>query len=92
MFTGLFLIFSIPLGLNFSNISFQDNQHVIDLISKRPTGLLFILEEQGMMNRKPDDVALLNAFNTTHAIVTTPVSVVLVCACLCVCVSVCECV
>jgi hypothetical protein len=32
---------------------------VIDLISRKPTGLLFILEEHGMMNRKPDDNALL---------------------------------
>jgi myosin heavy subunit len=39
---------------------------VIDLISRKPTGLLFILEEHGMMNRKPDDTALLTGFNAVH--------------------------
>jgi len=53
-------------GLNWTAISFRDNQDVIDLISKKPHGLLFLLEEHGMMNRKPDDGALLNTFNTSH--------------------------
>lgn len=50
-------------GLNWTTISYRNNQNVIDLISKKPNGLLVILEEHGMMNRKPDDVALLNSFN-----------------------------
>eukprot|EP01034_Spumella_vulgaris_P033872 gene33872-41784_t len=54
-------------GLNWSSITFQDNQHVIDMIARKPTGLLFILEEHGMMNRKPDDTALLTGFNAIHA-------------------------
>jgi myosin heavy subunit len=58
-------------GLDWKSISYRDNQHVIDLISKKPTGLLIILEEHGMMNRKPDDVALLNSFNQTHDKVQT---------------------
>ena len=50
-------------GLNWTTISYRNNQNVIDLISKKPSGLLMILEEHGMMNRKPDDIALLNSFN-----------------------------
>ena len=53
-------------GLNWMEINFQDNQHVIDLISKRPTGLLIILETHGMLNRKPNDLALLTSFNHAH--------------------------
>jgi myosin heavy subunit len=57
-------------GLEWSNITFQDNQSVIDLISstKKPLGLLLVLEEQGMLNRKPDDLALLAAFNQMHEV------------------------
>jgi myosin heavy subunit len=33
-------------GLDWSSIAYRDNQHVIDLISKKPTGILFILEEK----------------------------------------------
>lgn len=53
-------------GINCSVISFRDNQHVIDLISKKPSGLLIILEEHGFLNRKPDNKALLSSFNNTH--------------------------
>jgi myosin heavy subunit len=53
-------------GLAWASISFKDNQHVIDLITKKPQGLLMILEEHGMMNRKPDDGALLAAYNQVH--------------------------
>jgi myosin-5 len=38
-------------GLDWTSISYKDNQHVIDLISKKPNGLLVMLEEQGMLNR-----------------------------------------
>jgi myosin-5 len=53
-------------GLQWSSIAYRDNQNVIDLISKKPLGLLNILEEHGMMNRKPDDAALLAAYNSAH--------------------------
>jgi len=56
-------------GLEWSDITFRDNQHVIDLISstKRPKqGLLILLEEQSMLNRAPDDIALINTFNSIH--------------------------
>ena len=41
---------------------------VIDLISKKPTGLLVILEQQGLLNRgsSADEAALLAAFNSNH--------------------------
>jgi myosin heavy subunit len=39
---------------------------VIDLISKKPGGLLILLEEHGMLARKPDNKALLSAYNQTH--------------------------
>ena len=57
-------------GLNWSDISFRDNQTVIDLIGSAKTGskqgLLLLLEEQCMLNRAPDDAALINAFNKAH--------------------------
>lgn len=53
-------------GINWTIITYRDNQNVIDLISKKPSGLLYILEEHGMMNRTPDDAALLNHFHTVH--------------------------
>lgn len=49
-------------GLQWENITFRDNQDVIDLLVKKPTGLLPILEGFGMLNRKPDDSALVASF------------------------------
>ena len=53
-------------GLDWSQISFRSNQSVIDLISKKPSGLLNILEEHGIMNRHPDDRALLHNYDQFH--------------------------
>eukprot|EP01038_Epipyxis_sp_PR26KG_P005250 gene5250-7296_t len=55
-------------NLNWSNIySNQDNKNVIELIAKKPLGLLCILEEHGMLNRgKPDDLALISSYNQAH--------------------------
>src|SRR3546814_3244978 len=53
-------------GINCSVITYRDNQHVIDLLSKKPSGLLIILEEHGFLNRKPDNKALLSSFNNPH--------------------------
>jgi len=53
-------------GLDFTSIPFKNNQHIIDLISSKPSGLLIILEEHGMLNRKPDNRALLQTFHNTH--------------------------
>lgn len=40
-------------------IEFQDNQPVIDLVSKKPRGLLIQLEEQGLLGRRANNKALL---------------------------------
>lgn len=53
-------------GLEVNVIEFQDNQLVIDLISKKPEGLFILLEEHGMMGRKPDNGALLNVIHNKH--------------------------
>jgi len=52
--------------LEWSVISFRDNQPVIDMVSKKPSGLLIILEEQGMLGRKANNDALLNSYHNTH--------------------------
>jgi myosin-5 len=54
-------------GIDWTTISYRDNQHVIDLIGKKPTGLLILLEGQGMLNRgSSDEAPLLSTFNQTH--------------------------
>jgi len=54
-------------GLDWTTIHYKDNQHVIDLIGKKPTGILNILEEQGMLNRgAADEGALLSSFTQAH--------------------------
>ena len=53
-------------GLDWNAISYKDNQEVIDLIAKKPHGLLNLLEEFGMLNRKADDSALLFKYLQTH--------------------------
>lgn len=40
-------------------IEFKDNQPVIDLVSKKPRGLLMQLEEQGLLGRRANNKALL---------------------------------
>ena len=47
---------------------FLSPRSVIDLISKKPSGLLVVLEQQGLLNRgsSADEAALLAAFNSTH--------------------------
>ena len=53
-------------GLNWASITYRDNQNVIELIGKKPYGLLLILEEHSMMNRRPDDIALGNSYVSAH--------------------------
>ncbi len=50
-------------GLNWSDVSYRDNQSVVDLIAKRPKGLLILLEEHALINRQQDDRLLLAAFD-----------------------------
>lgn len=45
-----------------------DNQHVIDMINRKRTGLFAILEEHSVLNanRQPDDEKLLQSFDAAH--------------------------
>jgi len=66
-------------GLNWHEIQFHNNQPVIDLISNKkkelPLGLLPIIEEFSKLNRKPDDLQLLNSFHQYHETsLTSPTS------------------
>lgn len=47
-------------------IEFQDNQPVIDLVSKKPRGLLIQLEEQGLLGRRANNKALLQVLGITY--------------------------
>jgi myosin heavy subunit len=61
-------LFTVEEGLTWSNIAYNNNQAVIDLIAKRPTGLLNALEELSVLNRgQQDEGSLLAAYNSTHA-------------------------
>jgi myosin heavy subunit len=54
--------------LSWSTIAYNNNQAVIDLISRRPTGLLIALEELSLLNRgQQDEGSLLAAYTSTHA-------------------------
>jgi myosin-5 len=53
-------------GIDSSVIKFEDNQPVIDLISKKPSGLFCMLEEHCLMSREPNNQALLHSFYSTH--------------------------
>ncbi len=53
-------------GVDWTVIKFRDNQGVIDLISKKPTGLLIQMEEIGLLGRRSTDKALLQLYHNTH--------------------------
>ncbi|CAM9256746.1 unnamed protein product, partial [Phaeothamnion confervicola] len=53
-------------GIDWTVIHFTDNQPVIDLLSRKPTGLLILLEEQGLLGRKADNQRLLQLYHQTH--------------------------
>ena len=66
-------------GLNWHEIQYHNNQPVIDLITNRrkelPLGLLPIIEEFSKLNRRPDDLQLLNSFHQYHeSSITSPTS------------------
>ena len=54
-------------GIPTEVITFKDNQHVIDLIEKKPTGVLPLLEEAGMLSRVVPPSQLVSSFNKQHA-------------------------
>ena len=53
-------------GLETNVISFKDNQPVIDLICKRPNGILCLLEEHSLLSREIVTSQLINAFEKPH--------------------------
>jgi myosin-5 len=55
-------------GVDWTTINFRDNQPVIDLISKKPNGLLIQMEELGLLGRKADNRALLQLYHNTHLV------------------------
>ena len=50
-------------GLDASMVTYTDNKPVIDTIGGARTGLLALVEEQGKLNRAPDNKSLLIKFN-----------------------------
>jgi myosin heavy subunit len=68
LFSVHFFLLCTEEGLTWSTIAYNNNQSVIDLIAKRPTGLLNTLEELSLLNRgQQDEGSLLAAYTTTHA-------------------------
>lgn len=53
-------------GINWSKIEFVDNQGTIDLISKKPVGLLLLLDEESNFP-KSTDLTLLGKYHQNHA-------------------------
>ncbi|CAM9446202.1 unnamed protein product, partial [Phaeothamnion confervicola] len=59
-------------GLDVASIPFRDNQPIIDLVAKRPSGLMIILEDQVLTGRKAyaankmDDRHLLGLYHQAH--------------------------
>ncbi|CAN0340743.1 unnamed protein product, partial [Ectocarpus sp. 12 AP-2014] len=60
-------------GLDVASIPFRDNQKIIDLIAKRPAGLMPILEDQALTGRKAASITssftdknLLDLFHQQH--------------------------
>lgn len=56
--------FVVADRLDWTTIDFKDNQPVIDLVSKKPKGLLVQLEEQGILGRRANNKALLQVCST----------------------------
>jgi myosin heavy subunit len=52
--------------ITWNPIYYQDNQSIIDMISKKPSGLFTLLEEHNLMNRHVDDMALLSQYHQQH--------------------------
>lgn len=54
-------------GIHWTAISYHNNQNIIDLIAKKPNGMLYIIDEKSKMNRFPDDATLLNQFHQLYS-------------------------
>eukprot|EP00937_MAST-01D_sp_MAST-1D-sp2_P000128 g128.t1 len=53
-------------GIDWTRLEFRDNQGVIDLIAKPPSGLFSLMDDQYKLGA-PDDTRLLAAMHKTHA-------------------------
>lgn len=53
-------------GIDFSRLEFKDNGPCLDLIDKKPLGILPLLDEQGMLGRRASDANFLQKLNQTH--------------------------
>jgi myosin heavy subunit len=53
-------------GINWSKIEFLDNQPTIDLISKKPIGLMLLLDDESNFS-KSTDMTILGKFQQSHS-------------------------
>lgn len=53
-------------GIDFSRLEFQDNGPCLDLIDKKPLGILPLLDEQAMLGRRASDENFIQKLNQTH--------------------------
>ncbi|TDH70826.1 hypothetical protein CCR75_001211 [Bremia lactucae] len=53
-------------GIDFSRLEFKDNGPCLDLIDKKPLGILPLLDEQGMLGRRASDEIFIQKLHQTH--------------------------
>ncbi|CAI5704463.1 unnamed protein product [Peronospora effusa] len=53
-------------GIDFSRLEFKDNGPCLDLIDKKPMGILPLLDEQGMLGRRASDENFIQKLHQTH--------------------------
>ncbi|KAF0720160.1 Aste57867_515 [Aphanomyces stellatus] len=53
-------------GIDWSKLSFQDNIPCLELIDKKPMGILILLDEQAMMGRRASDDNFIQKLHQTH--------------------------
>ncbi|KAI9922395.1 hypothetical protein PsorP6_002691 [Peronosclerospora sorghi] len=53
-------------GIDFSRLEFKDNGPCLDLIDKKPLGILPLLDEQGMLGRRASDENYIQKLHQTH--------------------------
>ncbi|ETV95393.1 hypothetical protein, variant 1 [Aphanomyces invadans] len=53
-------------GIDWSKLSFQDNIPCLELIEKKPLGILILLDEQALMGRRASDDNFIQKLHQTH--------------------------
>ncbi|GLD93132.1 hypothetical protein PINS_up001724 [Pythium insidiosum] len=53
-------------GIDFSRLEFKDNGPCLDLIDKKPLGILCLLDEQAMLGRRASDENFIQKLHQTH--------------------------